>query len=113
MAKTQLVAVRVTPEILKSLDEVASQQGISRSGLIRDLLENCHSLYRFLQSERERQQTDRIMLDGNLSQWVLENMPPEMTSEQVRFIGKVMNHAADMMSHSGANEGIEEQPPSE
>ena len=97
MPKSQLVAVRVTPDILKSLDEVAVQQGISRSVLIRDLLENCHSLYRFLQSERERQQTDRIMLDGNLSQWVLENMPHGMTSQQVRFIGEVINHAADML----------------
>lgn len=97
MPKSQLIAVRVTPNILKSLDEVAVQQGISRSALIRDLLENCHSLYRFLQSERERQQTDRIILDGNLSQWVLENMPHGMTSAQVRFIGEVINHAADML----------------
>ncbi len=97
MTKSQLVAVRVTPDILKSLDAVAVQQGISRSALIRDLLENCHSLYRFLQSERERQQTDRIILDGNLSKWVLENMPHGMTSEQVRFIGNVIDHAADMM----------------
>jgi predicted transcriptional regulator len=101
MPKTQLVTVRVTPEILKSLDEVASQQGISRSGLIRDLLENCHSLYRFLQSERERQRTDRIILDGNLSQWVLEHMPPGMTSDQLRFIRDVIDHAADMMIAQG------------
>jgi len=97
MSKTHLVAVRVTPEILKSLDAVASQQGVSRSGLIRDLLENCHSLYSFLQSERKRQRTDKIMLDGNLSQWVLEHVPPEMTSSQLRFIRDVMDHAADMM----------------
>ena len=98
MAKTQLVTVRITPEILKSLDEVALQQGISRSGLIRDLLENCHSLYHFLQTERERQQTDRIILDGNLSQWVLEHTPPGMTSEQLRFIRNIIDHAADKMS---------------
>ena len=98
MPKTQLIAVRITTETLKSMDEVASQQGISRSALIRDLLENCHSLYRFLQTERERQQTDRIILDGNLSQWILEHAPPGMTSEQLRFIRNVMDHAVDMMS---------------
>jgi len=98
MSKTELVSVRVTPEIIKSLDEVALRQGISRSGLIRDLLENCHSLYRFLLSERERQRTDKITLDGNLSQWVLEHTPPGMTSEQLRFIRDVLDHAADKMS---------------
>lgn len=105
MPKTRLMAVRVMPDVLKSLDEVASQQGISRSMLIRDLLENCHSLYRFLQSERERQRTDKIILDGNLSQWVLERMPHGMTSEQVRFIAEVMNHVADVMTHSGGSGG--------
>jgi len=98
MAKTQLVTVRITPEILKSLDEVALQQGISRSGLIRDLLENCHSLYHFLQTERARQHTDKIILDGNLSQWVLEHTPPGMTSAQLRFIRNIIDHAADKMS---------------
>ncbi len=101
MPKTRLIAVRVTPDVLKSLDEVASNQSISRSVLIRDLLENCHSLYRFLQSERERQKTDRIVIDGNLSQWVLENMPHGMSEQQVRFIGRVMDHAADMMVTQG------------
>jgi predicted transcriptional regulator len=101
MSKTRLIAVRVTPDILESLDEVASNQNISKSVLVRDLLENCHSLYRFLQSERERQKTDRIVLDGNLSQWVLEHMPHDMSEEQVRFIGRVMDHVADMMVTQG------------
>lgn len=96
--KSVLIAVRITPEVLKSLDELALQQGMSRSALVCDLLENCHSLYQFLQSERERQQTDKIILDGNLSQWVLEHTPPGMTSEQLRFLRNVIDHAADMMS---------------
>jgi len=109
MAKTRLIVVRVVPDVIKSLDEVASQQGISRSVLIRDLLENCHSLYCFLQSERARQQTDRIILDGNLSQWVLERMPHGMSSEQMHFIADVMNHAADMMDQTVEKEKENEQ----
>jgi metal-responsive CopG/Arc/MetJ family transcriptional regulator len=97
MPKTRLVAVRVTPDTVRSLDEVAAQQSISRSELIRDLLENCHSLYRFLQAERQRQGTEKIILNGNLSQWVIDNMPHGMTPEQVRFIAQTMSHAADMM----------------
>lgn len=97
LSKNQFVAIRVTPEIVKSLDEVASQRGISRSALIRDLLANCHSFYRFIESERIRQRTDRIVLDGNLSQWVLKNLPEGMTPDVVHFLGEVMRHVAQEM----------------
>ncbi len=97
MSKNQFVAIRVTPEIVKSLDGVASQRGISRSALIRDLLANCHSFYRFIESERIRQRTDRIVLDGNLSHWVLKNLPEGMTPDVVHFLGEVMHHVAQEM----------------
>jgi len=96
MAKSKFIAVRVTSEILESLDQVALVRGKSRSTLIRDLLANCHSLYHFLELERARQRTDRIMLDGDLSQWVLDNMPQDMTTEALQFVGEVMRHAAEM-----------------
>lgn len=96
MAKNTFIAVRVTPDIIKSLDEVARQRGISRSMLIRDLLANCHALYKFLETERERQRSDRILLNGNLSQWVLDNMPEKINPELLHFIGEVMHHAAEI-----------------
>jgi nitric oxide reductase activation protein len=96
MGKSVFVAVRVTPEIAKSVDEVAVQRGISRSALVRDLLANCHSLYSLLESERRGQQSDRIALDGNLSQWVLDNMPNGTTTEMLDFLGRVMQRAAEM-----------------
>ena len=37
-------------------------------------------------------------LSGNLSRWVLENMPQNMTPEWVRFLGEVMQHAADELA---------------
>jgi len=97
MARNPFIAVRVPPKVVRSLDEVAAQRGISRSMLIRELLANCHSFYRFIESERARQQTDRIILNGNLSQWILENMPENMTPDWVHFIGEVMHHVAEEM----------------
>ena len=105
MRKNQFVAVRVTPEIVKSLDEVATQRGISKSTLIRELLANCHSFYRFLESEKAKQQSDRIILDGNLSEWILNNMPESLTPDWVHFIAEVMHHAAEKMVVREKGEG--------
>jgi len=91
------ISIRVPPEIIKSLDEVAAKRGITRPDLIREMLANCHSFYRFIETEKARQQTDRITLDGNLSQWILNNMPEEMTPEWVHFLGEVMHHVADKL----------------
>ncbi len=91
------ISIRVPPEIIRSLDEVAAKRGITRPDLIRELLANCHSFYRFIETEKARQQTDRITLDGNLSQWILNNMPEDMTPEWVHFLGEVMHHVADKL----------------
>ena len=91
------ISIRVPPEIIKSLDEVAVKRGITRPDLIRELLANCHSFYRFIETEKARQQTDRITLDGNLSQWILNNMPEDMTPEWVHLLGEVMHHVADKL----------------
>ncbi len=97
MARTSLIAVRVSDDVVKSLDEVAAKCGISRPDLTRELLANCHSFYRFIETEKARQQTDRITLNGNLSQWILNNMPEDMTPEWVHFLGEVMHHVADKL----------------
>jgi predicted transcriptional regulator len=95
MARNPFVAVRVSPEIIKSLDEIASERGITRSALVKELLANCHSFHRFIESERAKQQSDKVVLDGNLSKWIMNNMQENMTPEWLHFIGEVMHHVAD------------------
>lgn len=101
MARTSLIAVRVSDDVVKSLDEVATQRGVTRSDLMREMLANCHSFFQFIEKERARQQTDRITLDNDLSQWVLNNMPEDMTPEWVHFLGEVMHHVADKLVEQG------------
>jgi hypothetical protein len=100
MGKNPFIAVRVPPEVIESLDNVAERSGKTRSKIIRELLENCHSLYRFLEAERKRQQTERIALDGNITDWVLNNIPEGVTPDLLHFLGQVMHHAADRVSQS-------------
>jgi len=97
MAKNPFIAIRVRPEIIKSVEEVAAQRGMTRSALIKEMMANCHSFYRFIELERARQHTDKIILDGNLSQWIMNNMPENMTPEWVRFLGETLHHVADKM----------------
>ena len=107
MARTSLIAVRVSDDVVKSLDEVAAKRSINRPDLIRELLVNCHSFYTFIEMEKARQQTDRITLNGNLSQWILNNMPEEMTPEWVHFLGEVMHHVAENMVEQAKGKPID------
>lgn len=95
-SEKDVLSARIEPEYIASLDAVAKSQGISRSKLLREFALNAATLYEFLKAEKERQQTDKITLNGNLSQWVMEHTPPQVTSEFMHFLGEVMHHAADM-----------------
>jgi hypothetical protein len=108
MAKNPFIAVRVPPEIIKSLDEIAAERGISRSALVKELLANCHSFHRFIQVERARLYNNREVLDGNLSQWVMNNMQDNMKPEWLHFIGEVMHHVADEVADKKPEKPVNE-----
>ena len=91
-----VLSARIEPEYIDALDAVAKSQHISRSKLLREFALNAATLYEFLKAEKERQQTEKITLNGNLSKWVTEHTPPQVTSEFMHFLGEVMHHAAQM-----------------
>ena len=95
MAKNTFIAVRIPPEVVKSLDEIATERGITRSALIKELLANCHSFHRFIEIERSRQDSGKVVLNGNLAKWITNNMQDNMTPETLHFIGEVMHHVAE------------------
>ena len=97
MAKNPFIAVRVPPYVIKSLDELAAQSNVSRSHVVKELLENCHAFYKFIELEKTKQSSEKIDLDGNLTEWILSNMKEDMTPEWVHFIGEVMHHVAEEM----------------
>ncbi len=98
MARNPFIAVRVPPYVIQSLDELAAQSNVSRSQIVKELLENCHAFYKFIEIEKSKQQnSEKIDLDGNLTNWILNNMKDNMTPEWVHFIGEVMHHVANEM----------------
>ena len=51
--------------------------------------------YDFVMVEKERQQNERIKLDGNLTQFVLDHNP-EMPADILRLLSDVLEHAAEL-----------------
>ena len=94
MPGKKILSSRLDAKYITALDEVAKAHRISRSRLLREFAENAAALYTFLKTERERQKTERIVLDGNLSRWVVEHSPPQATPELMHFLGEIMHHAA-------------------
>lgn len=90
-----VLSAKLEPEYVDALANVAKARGVTKSQLLREFAANAESLYEFLQAERQRQQSDKLALNGNLSNWVVENVPPGVTAEMLDFLGNVMKHAAE------------------
>ena len=90
MSKTEFVGVRVTPDISSLLDKVAAKYGISRSSLIRDLLENCDYLYGVFQVERERSRKDRKSKEKKLLSAIQDKLPNNLTPVMAEMMGEMM-----------------------
>lgn len=105
-----VLSAKLESQYIDALTKVAKARGITRSQLLREFAANAESLYEFLQAERRRQQSDKLVLNGNLSQWILDNVPYGVSAEMLDFLGTVMRHAAEMKRiREAENERREEQ----
>ncbi len=99
MNKTESILIRVTPEIIEELDELAATRQISRSAVIRNLLTNCKIGYSFLESEWKAQEPKMIELEGQLTAEVIENLPPEYTTPETALtLSRIMRKVAKTLS---------------
>lgn len=76
MAK-EIVTVKLEPESIDILKQIASIRGVTRSEVIRELVNNASSIFSFLEVRRER----LIELDGELTELILKEasgIPPEL-----------------------------------
>lgn len=91
-----MCSAKMEPELIAELDKVAKIQKMSRSNLIREFAKNSGAFYDFLISQKAKQQTEMIALNGLLSRWVLEHSPPEVDSKMMYFLGAILRYAAEM-----------------
>lgn len=90
-----MLSIRMDRECIATLDEAAREFKVSRSKLLRDLARNASSFYQFVVGERTKQQTEKVVLDGNLTKWILENSPPGTDSRLLYFLSTVMHLAGE------------------
>lgn len=95
MAKERVVlSARVESQYIRALDEVAKSRGISRAGLLREFAIHASDFYDFVVVEKERQQSEKIRLDGNLTRHILDKYP-EMPAEILQLVSDALKHAAE------------------
>jgi len=93
--KRVMLSIRMEPECIATLDEAAKALKVSRSKLLRDLASNASSFYQFIVGEKAKQQTENVVLDGNLTRWILQNCPPGTDSRLLYFLSTTMHLAAE------------------
>ncbi|MBA7481031.1 hypothetical protein ES707_16499 [subsurface metagenome] len=90
-----VLSARLEPRYIQTLDEVAKARKITRSELLRELATNAAAFYDFILAEKERHQAEKIELNGNLTQFVL-NHNPEVPADMLHLLSEVLEHAAEI-----------------
>ena len=93
--KRVMLSIRMELECIATLDKAAKELKVSRSKLLRDLARNASSFYQFIVGEKAKQQTENIVLDGNLTKWILQNCPPGTDSRLLYFLSTMMHLAGE------------------
>jgi metal-responsive CopG/Arc/MetJ family transcriptional regulator len=94
--KKIMCSVKMEPELIAELDEVAKAHKMSRSNLLREFAKNASSFFDFLAAEKTKQEVQKITSNGILSKWVLEHTPEEVDSKTIRFLEVIMRYAAEI-----------------
>lgn len=104
--KSQFINVRVTPEVAKRLEEIASKHGKTRSKLVREFMESAEAFDRFLESEARRKQRKSDERFHRLFESLVDTVSRKHVSrEDVNLIGDVAYQTAEEMPDTGAEGG--------
>lgn len=94
--KKVMLSIRIEPELIQSLDEVAKLKKTTRSKLLRMLAQNAAAFYDFLIAEKAKQKAGVVKLNEDLTRWILEQSPSDVNSKMMRFMSQVLNQAAEI-----------------
>ncbi len=99
-----MLTVRLPPDILNSVDELANKKGVSRAMLVRNILANCRKFDEFLEAEIAKGEDSRIQLEEDLARQVKANYGEELTPIIAHMMAETMRRVMDKvikeMSHN-------------
>jgi predicted transcriptional regulator len=85
-------SIRISPQSLESLNRIAALKGQPRTAILRALVENIDSFLVFL----DQQQAKNVTLDGNVSEWLSNQFPPNVTPGILVWFKEIVNKALEM-----------------
>ena len=95
MKKEVTLTVRLTSDILTSVDQLAHQKGVSRANLVRNILANCREFDEFLEAEVAKGVESRIQLEEDLALQVRENLNVEITPVMAKMMEEIMKNVME------------------
>ena len=100
--RLETLVVRVTPETILALKEIAKERGMTQSAVARYLLENSQTLFSLLESERKALKPEFAALEQEYTNQIIEELPDNYTSDMVRVLSRIMRKIAEKKDASGS-----------
>ena len=100
------MTVRITSEILGSLDQLAQRKGISRAAMARNILANCQRFDEFIQAETTKSMDSRIRLEEDLARQVQGALSLEVTPVMATMIAEMMKRVMEQVVRELSSEEL-------
>ena len=105
MKKEKMLTVRLTSDILDSLDELAHRKGTSRATMARNILANCERFDEFLQAETAKGIGNRIRLEEDLARQVQVALSVEVAPAMAPMIAEMMRRVMEQVARELSSKG--------
>ena len=93
----EFITVRAGSETVQAFDKEAKNLGMSRSELLRELMIAVKDCRGILSAKRMEKYLAFKNLEDRAAEWLMENMPDNLNSEQMYVLGGVFHCLADEM----------------
>lgn len=106
MKKDLMLTVRLSADVLGSLDQLAQRKGVSRATMARNILANCQRFDGFLQAETAKILDNRIQLEEDLARQVQGALSQEVTPAMAAMISEMMKRVMEQVARELSSKGI-------
>jgi len=102
--KQEFVTVRVDSEVLKAFNNEAERLEMSRSELLREFMIRVKDCYGVIAAKKLEKLSGMKKLETQAAEWVMNNMPDELTPEMRYVIGGIFHLLANDLMRIGVHE---------
>ena len=104
MTKSDLLTVRLTPELTQKLKTLAVKNGTTMSLLIRDLIENAELVYPTVVRDKKEKAEGQEQIINLMVKAIMESVINNLSPELLDNLGEAAHRAAKILSDAGKKE---------